>query len=100
VKNDDLNFALFQSTSDFFPTQGQQLGPLELQISTLQKQVEASNNSIIELQQFWLRNQSELVKTVQRVGQQSEEIKSLKKQYTILLHKKQRTEGKALEIHS
>ncbi|CAB3982035.1 Hypothetical predicted protein [Paramuricea clavata] len=72
---------------------GQQLGPLELQISTLQKQVEASNNSIIELQQFWLRNQSELVKTVQRVGQQSEEIKSLKKQYTILRHKKQRTEG-------
>ena len=64
-----------------------------MQISTLQKQVEASNNSIIELQQFWLRNQSELVKTVQRVGQQSEEIKSLKKQYTILLHKKQRTEG-------
>ena len=55
--------------------------------------MEASNNSIIELQQFWLRNQSELVKTVQRVGQQSEEIKSLKKQYTILLHKKQRTEG-------
>ena len=33
------------------------------------------------------------MKTVQRVGQQSEEIKSLKKQYTILLHKKQRTEG-------
>jgi uncharacterized protein (DUF4213/DUF364 family) len=59
--------------------------------------VEASNNSIIELQQFWLRNQSELVKTVQRVGQQSEEIKSLKKQYTILLHKKQRTEGKELQ---
>ncbi|XP_028395247.1 coiled-coil domain-containing protein 40-like [Dendronephthya gigantea] len=72
---------------------GQQLGPLELQISTLQKQVESSNNEIIELQQFWLRNQSELVKTVQRVGQQSEEIKSLKKQNTILLHKKQRTEG-------
>lgn len=72
---------------------GQALGPLELQISTLQKQIEASNNEIMELQQFWLRNQSELVKTVQRVGQQSEEIKSLKKQYTILLHKKQRTEG-------
>ena len=47
----------------------------------------------MELQQFWLRNQSELVKTVQRVGQQSGEIKSLKKQYTILLQKKLRTEG-------
>ena len=38
-------------------------------------------------------NQSELVKTVQRVSQQSGEIKSLKKQYTILLQKKFRTEG-------
>jgi hypothetical protein len=75
------------------------LGPLELQISTLQKQVEASNNSIIELQQFWLRNQSELVKTVQRVGQQSEEIKSLKKQYNILRHKKQRTEGESFNLY-
>ena len=73
--------------------QGQALGPLELQISTLQKQIEATNNEIMELQQFWLRNQSELVKTVQRVGQQSGEIKSLKKQYTILLQKKLRTEG-------
>lgn len=73
--------------------QGQALGPLELQISTLQKQIEARNNETIELQQFWLRNQSELVKTVQRVGQQSEEVKSLKKQYTILLQKKLRTEG-------
>ena len=83
-----------------FLLQGQQLGPLELQMNTLQKQVEASNNSIIELQQFWLRNQSELVKTVQRVGQQSEEIKSLKKQYTILLHKKQRTEGGRIILKS
>ncbi|KAM7433427.1 Coiled-coil domain-containing protein 40 [Porites harrisoni] len=76
---------------------GEEIGPLELQIHTLQKQIEARLNEITELQQFWLRNQSELVKTLKDVQKQSEDMEYLKKQYTILLQKKMRIEG---EINS
>lgn len=75
--------------------QGEEIGPLELQIHTLQKQIEARLNEITELQQFWLRNQSELVKTLKDVQKQSEDMEYLKKQYTILLQKKLRIEGMA-----
>jgi len=50
-------------------------------------------NEITGLQQFWLRNQSELVKTLKDVQKQSEDMEYLKKQYTILLQKKLRIEG-------
>ena len=50
-------------------------------------------NEITELQQFWLRNQSELVKTLKDVQKQSEDMEYFKKQYTILLQKKLRIEG-------
>ena len=66
---------------------------MELQIHTLQKQIEARLNEITGLQQFWLRNQSELVKTLKDVQKQSEDMEYLKKQYTILLQKKLRIEG-------
>ncbi|XP_032234443.2 coiled-coil domain-containing protein 40 [Nematostella vectensis] len=72
---------------------GEELGPLELQIHTLQKQIEARMNDIIQLQQFWLRSQSELVKTAKDVQQQNSDMKYYKKQYTILQQKKLRIEG-------
>jgi chromosome segregation ATPase len=40
---------------------GVELGPLEIQINSLQKSIEAENIAIVELQQSWLRDQSELV---------------------------------------
>ena len=80
----------------FFFRQGEEIGPLELQIHTLQKQIEARLNEITGLQQFWLRNQSELVKTLKDVQKQSEDMEYLKKQYTILLQKKLRIEGEKI----
>ena len=79
-----------------FFCQGEEIGPLELQIHTLQKQIEARLNEITGLQQFWLRNQSELVKTLKDVQKQSEDMEYLKKQYTILLQKKLRIEGEKI----
>ena len=67
---------------------------MELQIHTLQKQIEARMNEIIQLQQFWLRGQSELVKTVKDVQQQNQDMEYVKKQYTILQQKKIRIEGR------
>jgi len=72
-------------------------GPLEFQIKTLQRQIEAKQNECLELQQFWLRQQSELVKVIREAGEQSTDVESKKKQATILLQKKLRIEG---EINS
>ena len=62
-------------------------------MKTLQKQIDAKMNECLELQQFWLRQQTELVKMIKDVQQQGGEIESLKKHSTILLQKKLRMEG-------
>jgi chromosome segregation ATPase len=45
---------------------GVELGPLEIQINSLQKSIEAENVAIAELQQSWLRDQNELVSVNRR----------------------------------
>jgi len=72
-------------------------GPLELQVKTLQKQIDATVTECLSLQQYWLRQQNELVRMIKDVANESSEIESLKKQSTILLQKKLRIEG---EINS
>eukprot|EP00794_Sanderia_malayensis_P008980 gene8980-9938_t len=68
-------------------------GPLEFQIKTLQKQIDAKVTECLSLQQYWLRQQNELVKMIKDVNNESNEVESLKKQSTILLQKKLRIEG-------
>ncbi|KAK3091997.1 hypothetical protein FSP39_024328 [Pinctada imbricata] len=70
-----------------------QLGPLEIQINSLQKSIEARQQEIAELQQMWLRQQSELVQLSKDKDAQSSDVQKLKKQLTILSQKKIRTEG-------
>ncbi|KAK3598746.1 hypothetical protein CHS0354_028798 [Potamilus streckersoni] len=72
---------------------GVELGPLEIQINSLQKSIDAELQEIGELQQLWLRQQSELVRLSKEKEEQSKDVLSLKKQLTILLQKKARTEG-------
>jgi uncharacterized NAD-dependent epimerase/dehydratase family protein len=48
---------------------------------------------ITELQQLWLRQQSELVRLAKEKEEQSVDVEKLKKQLTILMQKKIRTEG-------
>ncbi|XP_057311737.1 coiled-coil domain-containing protein 40-like [Hydractinia symbiolongicarpus] len=68
-------------------------GPLEFQIKTLQRQIESTTNECLELQQYWLRQQGELVKVVRQVAAQSTEVETKKKESTILMQKKLRIEG-------
>jgi len=70
-----------------------ELGPLEITINSLQKSIEARNQEIAELQQLWLRQQSELVHLTKEKDSQSSDVVKLKKQLTILSQKKIRTEG-------
>ena len=76
-----------------FILQGVELGPLEITINSLQKSIEARQQEIAELQQMWLRQQSELVQLTKDKDMQSVDVRKLKKQLTILSQKKIRTEG-------
>ncbi len=73
--------------------QGVELGPLEIQINSLQKSIDAQQHETAELQQMWLRDQSELVHLSKEKEKQSQDVENLKKQLTILSQKKIRTEG-------
>ena len=66
---------------------------MEIQINSLQKSIEAEQQEIAELQQMWLRDQSELVRLSKEKEKQSQDVESLKKQLTILSQKKLRIEG-------
>ncbi|XP_039265191.1 coiled-coil domain-containing protein 40-like isoform X1 [Styela clava] len=72
---------------------GEEIGPLQTQINSLNKQIESMGGEITDLQQFWLRQQHELVSLSKERDQQQTDVETLKKQHTILLQKKLRIEG-------
>ena len=73
-----------------------ELGPLEIQINSLQKSIEAEQQEIGELQQMWLRDQSELVRLAKEKDEQTRDVNTLKKQLTILSQKKLRIESESM----
>ena len=70
------------------------MGPLELKIEGLQKQIEDSVDRCTQMQQFWLRQQNDLVKKTHSSDDQAQAVDSLKKQLLILDQKKIRIDGK------
>uniref|UniRef100_A0A4W3JTE2 Coiled-coil domain 40 molecular ruler complex subunit n=1 Tax=Callorhinchus milii TaxID=7868 RepID=A0A4W3JTE2_CALMI len=72
---------------------GEEISPLELEIRTLSKQIDEHNEEIILLQQYWLRQQNELIKLAREREEQTVAVELLKKQSTILQQKKIRTEN-------
>ena len=74
--------------------QGEDLGPLELKIEGLQKQISDSVDQCSQMQQFWLRQQNELVKKTKSSDEQTQSVNTLKKQLLILEQKKIRTDSK------
>ncbi len=69
------------------------MGPLEIKIEGIQKQIDESMDRCTQMQQFWLRQQNELVKKTRQSDDQAQSIDSLKKQLLILDQKKIRTDG-------
>lgn len=69
------------------------MGPLEFEIKSLQSEIDSKIDECLEFQQFWLRQQGDLVKIIQESGEQKSEIDSKEKQSTVLLQKKLRLEG-------
>ena len=74
--------------------QGVELGPLEIQINSLHKSIEAEQQEIVDLKQMWLRDQNELVALSKENDNQNVSVLNLKKQITILSQKKLRIEGR------
>lgn len=69
------------------------MGPLELVIKTLQKQIEGSQAECRQQQQYWMRQEQELVRRMKEAQQQSTAIEQQGKTRTILEQKKIRQEG-------
>ncbi|XP_078257419.1 coiled-coil domain-containing protein 40 isoform X3 [Rhinoraja longicauda] len=72
---------------------GHEMSPQELKIKTLTIKIEEHNKEIASLQQFWLRQQHELVTLTQEREQQMANVELQRKQVTILEQKKIRTEN-------
>ena len=69
---------------------------MEIQINSLHKSIEAEVADIQELQQHWLKDQSELVMLTKETEQQSNDVDQMKKKITILSQKKLRIEGQCI----
>ncbi|XP_065591407.1 coiled-coil domain-containing protein 40 [Cyrtonyx montezumae] len=72
---------------------GQELGPLEIEINKLTKQIEECNSEVMTLQKCWLNLQKELLKLTHEQEDQLTSLDMLKKQITIMQQKKVRTEN-------
>ena len=76
--------------------QGEDLGPLELKIEGMQKQIVTSVEDCNKKQQFWLRQQNDLVKSTKKSEEQKKAIDDLEKQLLIMNQKKVRIDGEQL----
>ncbi|XP_078081715.1 coiled-coil domain-containing protein 40 [Mustelus asterias] len=72
---------------------GREMSPLELKIKTLTKKIEEHSKEISTQQQYWLKQQHELVRLTQEREKQTADVELQKKQVTILEQKKIRTEN-------
>ena len=76
-------------------SQGEDLGPLELKIDALQKQISDSVEKCVEMQSFWLRQQNDLVRTTKEAEEEARAVDSMRKQQLILQQKKMRIDGRS-----
>lgn len=75
------------------PLQGEEAGPLELEIKRLSKLTEEYNTGVAEAQMTWLRLQQELVQVTHEREEQLVSVDQLKKEVHIMEQKKLRIES-------
>ncbi|NWW39339.1 CCD40 protein, partial [Panurus biarmicus] len=71
---------------------GQELGPLEIEINQLNRQIEECNSEVMRLQKYWLSEQKELVKLTREREEQKSSLDTLQKQIIIMQQRKLRVE--------
>ncbi|XP_030062467.1 coiled-coil domain-containing protein 40 [Microcaecilia unicolor] len=72
---------------------GEPLGPLEIQIKNLNKDIEDCSSQTISVQEYWLRLQNELVKLSHEREEQEAAVEMLKKELNIKQQQKVRLEN-------
>nr|XP_020669348.1 coiled-coil domain-containing protein 40 isoform X1 [Pogona vitticeps] len=72
---------------------GQELGPLEIEIKRLAKQIDETDLEVVKLQRHWMKQQRELVKLTEERDEQLASLDMLKKEITIKEQKKIRIEN-------
>ncbi|NWW80386.1 CCD40 protein, partial [Climacteris rufus] len=72
---------------------GQELGPLEIEINQLNKEIEECNSEVLALQKYWLNEQKELVKLTQEREEQKASLDLFQKQLIIMEQRKVRMEN-------
>ncbi|KAJ7315884.1 hypothetical protein JRQ81_002046 [Phrynocephalus forsythii] len=72
---------------------GQELGPLEIEIKRLAKQIDETDLEVVKLQRHWMKHQRELVKLTEEREEQLASLDMLKKEITIKEQKKIRIEN-------
>ncbi|NWZ73377.1 CCD40 protein, partial [Acrocephalus arundinaceus] len=72
---------------------GQELGPLEIEINQLNRQIEECNSKAMTLQKYWLNEQKELVKLTREREEQITSLDTLQKQIIIMQQRKLRVEN-------
>ncbi|KAM9296668.1 coiled-coil domain-containing protein 40 [Gastrophryne carolinensis] len=92
-KQANINLYSKQIESTLAQIGGKELGPLEIQITALTKQIEECNAEIAAVQQYWLRLQTEMVLLTKQREEQDASVELLKKELTILQQRKIRTEN-------
>ncbi|NXP59487.1 CCD40 protein, partial [Chloropsis cyanopogon] len=72
---------------------GRELGPLEIEINQLNKQIEECNAEVMTLQKYWLNEQKELVKLTREREEQITSLDTFQKQIIIMQQRKLRLEN-------
>ncbi|NWX62610.1 CCD40 protein, partial [Promerops cafer] len=72
---------------------GQELGPLEIEINQLNKQIEDCNSEVMALQKHWLNEQKELVRLTREQEEQITSLDVLQKQIIIMQQRKLRVQN-------
>ncbi|NWI73390.1 CCD40 protein, partial [Dryoscopus gambensis] len=72
---------------------GQELGPLELEINQLNKEIEECSSEVMTLQKHWLSEQKELVKLTRERDEQITSLDTLQRQIIIMQQRKLRMEN-------
>ncbi|NWV42285.1 CCD40 protein, partial [Grantiella picta] len=72
---------------------GKELGPLEIEINQLNKEIEECSSEVMTLQKSWLSEQKELVKLTREREEQITSVDTLQKQIIIMQQRKVRMEN-------
>ncbi|NWV26680.1 CCD40 protein, partial [Origma solitaria] len=72
---------------------GKELGPLEIEINQLTKEIEECSSKVMTLQKYWLNEQKELVKLTREREEQITSLDTLQKQIIIMQQRKVRMEN-------